>query len=316
MKNIYLIIFLLLFSNCFSQGTDSINSHLNEIKGWESYFIGKKQNAKEYFKKAIELNSDNILAKIGLFNSIPHDELKKEDYSLISIIPTDKNKMYSYSTTLMYLMMANQVDKELSDSLIVLRNTYDEEYIKFKAALTDSKFKVHDDKGNVRKTGAFNNRKPVGTWNKYGYQNKLHHSYTFPKMTDTIIVNYYKPDGVIIKKEWVFGIPFTSESKKIKEVIFWQENPGKEPEYLFVSKKGFKIYDSENPVEFDETTPDNIIQRIWNPEKKTVEAIIWKNGNQIPYELCEDDGIVTSEIIDGIRKTYRWENCKKVLIKN
>ncbi len=213
-------------------------------------------------------------------------------------------------------MMSNQVDKQLPDSIKVMRNKYDENYIQFKARLTDSEFKVYDEDGQIRQTGAFKNRKPFGTWKKYGYQNKLHHSFTFSKETDTVVIKYYKPDGDVARKELTTGMPFTNDSKKIREYIFWQENPGKQQEYLFVSKHGFKIFDSENPVEFDESTPDNFIQRKWNSEKKAIEAVIWKNGKQEPYELCEDDGMVISEMVNGVRKTYRWENCKKILIEN
>lgn len=312
MKFRIFILFLFLIQISYSQKTDSIQSYSMEIKGWESYFEGNKEDAKLQFKKAIELDSTNVMAKIGLFNSKSENELSENDYELTKNLPKNgdfKNLMFN-------LMMSNQVDKQLPDSIKVMRNKYDENYIQFKARLTDSEFKVYDEDGQIRQTGAFKNRKPFGTWKKYGYQNKLHHSFTFSKETDTVVIKYYKPDGDVARKELTTGMPFTNDSKKIREYIFWQENPGKQPEYLFVSKHGFKIFDSENPVEFDESTPDNFIQRKWNSEKKAIEAVIWKNGKQEPYELCEDDGMVISEMVNGVRKTYRWENCKKILIEN
>ena len=312
MKFRIFILFLFLIQISYSQKTDSIQSFSMEIKGWESYFEGNKEDAKLQFIKAIELDSTNVMAKIGLFNSKTENELTENDYELTKNLPTRgdfKNLMFN-------LMMFNQVDKQLPDSIKVMRNKYDENYIQFKAHLTDSEFKVYDEDGQIRQTGAFKNRKPFGTWKKYGYQNKLHHSFTFSKETDTVVIKYYKPDGYVARKELTTGMPFTNDSKKMREYIFWQENLGKQPEYLFVSKDGFKIFDSENPVEFDESTPDNFIQRKWNSEKKAIEAVIWKNGKQEPYELCEDHGMVISEMVNGVRKTYRWENCKKILIEN
>ena len=305
------LLLLILIQFSYAQIQDSIKSHEIEIEGWKFYFDENKKEAKWKFVKAIELDSTNVLAKIGLFNTKDESELNENDFEFVERLPTKGN----YKDIMFKLMLANQTDKQIQDSIKIARNTYDASYIKFKALLTDSEFQVFDEKGNIRETGNYKNRKPSGIWNFFGYQNKLHHSFTFPKKGDTVVVSYYKADEDIIRQEWRTGTPFKNQ-RKIKEVIFWQKNPGKTPEYLFVSKKGFKIYDSENPVEFDETTPDNFIQRKWNPEKKAFEAIIWKNGKQEPYEICEDDGMIAIEIRDGVRKKYRWENCKKIEIEN
>jgi hypothetical protein len=318
MKYALTIICLLLGLNFYPQTPNSIKSHSIEVKGWEYYFDDEKESARKQFEKALKLDSSNVMAKIGLFNSIPKNELGVEDFELINNLPEDENKFYSYSDISLYLMMENRVEEEYPryKKLKAARKKYDEQYIKFKAALTDSEFRVFDEENNVRKKGAFKNRKPVGTWKLFGYKNKLFRSQTFSKQGDTVVVAYYKPDGDVIRKEWILGIPFTNDGKKLKEVVFWQENPGKEPDYLFVSKEGFKIYDSQNPVELDSTTPDNIIQRIWNLEKETLEAVIWKNGKKVPYELCEEDGMIIKEKRDGVWKTYRWENCEKILVEN
>ncbi len=296
--------------SAFSQ--DSIQSHKIEIEGWKFYFNGNKKDAILKFIEAIELDSTNKYAKIGMLYSKDENELTKGDIDWLYNLPdTGDYKNISFA-----LMMTTQVEKNYPDTFKIMRNKYDEEYIEFKALLTDSEFKVYDEDGEVRKIGAFKNRKPFGTWKKYGYQNKLYHSFSFPLTGDTVIIKYYKPDGDVIKEEWTTGIPFTNESEKFKEVIYWQEKPGKEIDYLFVSKEGFKIYDRENPVVLDNTTPDNIIQITWNTETNSQQAFIWKNGKRGTYKFCENDGMIISEIINGVKKTYRWKNCKKILIEN
>ena len=282
-----------------------------EIKGWESYFEENKEDAKLQFKKSMELDSTNFMAKIGFFNSKTEDELTEKDFELTNNLP----KNGDYKDLMFNLMMSNKVDKQLPDSIKVMRNKYDENYIQFKARLTDSEFKVYNEDGEVRQTGAFKNRKPFGTWKKYGYQNKLHHSFTFSQETDTVFIKYYKPDGIVARKELTTGMPFTNESKKFKEIVYWQETPGKNIDYLFVSENGFTIFDSKNRVVFDESTPDNIIQMKFNPETYSQEAFIWKNGKTIPFEFCPYDGTTVTYMENGVKKTYRWEDCKKVPIK-
>lgn len=281
-----------------------------EIKGWVSYFEGNKEDAILQFKKAMEFDSTNFMAKIGYFNSKTEEELTEKDFELTNNLP----KNGDYKDLMFNLMMSNQVDKQLPDSIKVMRHKYDENYIQFKARLTDSEFKVYDEEGEVRQTGAFKNRKPFGTWKKYGYLNKLHHSFSFPKIGDTVIIKYYKPDGDVIKEEWTTGFPFTNDSEKFREIIYWQEKPGKEKGYLLVSKEGFKIYDRKNPVVLDNTTPDNIIRVTWNTETNSEEAYIWKKGKKEPFEFCQDDGIIVTYMENGQKKSFRWENCEKVYI--
>ena len=67
---------------------------------------------------------------------------------------------------------------------------------------------------------------------------------------------------------------------------------------------------------YDESTPDNVIQNKWNPETKKMEAVIWKNGKPEPYPYCEEDGMINIYTENGVRKTYRWKNCKMELIDN
>lgn len=286
-----------------------------EIKGWELYFEGNKKGAKSEFKKAMILDSTNVLAKIGLFNSKSENELSESDFKLSYNLPDGPNEQFKYSAVMFTLMMTNLVDKEMPDSLAQMRDKYDPEYIKFKAQLTDSKFAVYNDEGDVIKSGEFQNRKPTGIWKSFGYKNTLHHSFTFFKEIDTVIIKYYKPDRDIVKKELTTGMPFTNDNKKFKEIIYWQETPGKNIEYLFVSKDGFKVYDSENPVVFDKSTPDNIIQMTYNPQTHSEVAFIWKNGKKEPYEYCPYDGTTVTYLENGEKKSFRWEDCKKIPIE-
>ena len=309
----YLIIIGLFFvSNSYSQNLDSIQSLKTEIKGWELYFDGNKTEAQNEFEKALELDSTNVLAKIGFFNSKSQSELTENDYELVKNLPKGPTKQFKYSDVMFALMMTNRVDEQMPDSLVQMRTKYDPEYIKFKAQLTDSKFIVYNDDGEVIKSGEFQNRKPTGVWKSYGYKNKLHHSFTFSKETDTVVIRYYKPDGDIVKKEITTGMPFTNDSKKFKEIIYWQETPGKNIDYLFVSKNGFTIFDRQNPVVFDKSTPDNIIQMTFNPDTHSEEAFIWKDGKKIKYEFCPYDGTTVTYMENGEKKSYRWEDCKKV----
>ena len=312
----YLIIITLFFiDNSYSQKLDSLESRNIEIKGWELYFEDSKKEAKIEFEKAMKLDSTNVLAKIGFFNSKSESEFTQSDFLLTRNLPDGPNEQFKYSDVMHALMMTNLVDKEMPDSLIQMRDKYDPEYIKFKAQLTDSKFEVYNNEGDVIKSGEFRNRKPIGIWKSYGYKNKLHHSFTFSKETDTVIVKYYKPSGDIVKKELITGMPFTNSSKKFKEIIYWQETPGKNVDYLFVSKDGFKIYDRENPVVLDKSTPDNVIQMTFNPNTFSQEAFIWKNGKKVPYEFCHRDGTTVTYLENGEKKTYRWEDCKKIPIE-
>lgn len=305
------LILLFFIQNTYSQATDSIQSYLTDIKGWESYFDGNKENARIQFKKAMELDSTNFMARIGLFHTKKETELTEKDFELINNL----QKNADYKDLVFSLMMLTQVDQQLPDSIKLMLNKYDESYIQLKARLTDSEFKVFDEDEKVRQTGAFKNRKPFGTWKKYGYENKLHHSFTFSKETDTVIIKYFTPNGNVSRKELTTGMPFTNESKKFKEIVYWQETPGKNIDYLFVSEDGFTIFDKENPVVFDESTPDNIIQLIFNPITNSQEALIWKNGKRIPYEFCPYDGTTVTYVENGEKKSYRWEDCKKVQIK-
>lgn len=311
----YLIIALFFVHTSYSQNLDSIQSRNMEIKGWELYFEGNKEKSKIQFKKAMKLDSTNILAKIGFFNSKSESEINRSDFNITDNLPDGPNEQFKYSDVMYTLMMTNLVNKEMPDSLIQMRGKYDPEYIKFKAQLIDSKFAVYNDEGDVIKSGGFQNRKPTGIWKSFGSKNKLHHSFTFAKETDTVIIKYYKPDGEISKKELTTGMPFTNDSEKIKEVIYWQETPGKNIEYLFVSKDGFKIFDRENPVVFDKFTPDNIIQMGYNAETHSQVAFIWKNGEKQPYDYCPYDGTTITYLENGEKKTFRWEDCKKVPVE-
>lgn len=312
MRHNFIIILAFITQISFSQDQNIDKSYLLEIEAWQLFFDDKKIEAKEKFVKAIALDSTNYLAKIGLLSSKMEAELDETDFNLIQRLLNKGN----YRDIMFRLMMSNQVDKELHDSLKVMRNKYDESYIRFKAHLTDSEFEVFNDNGDVIQTGSYKNRKPYGTWKKFGYDNRLHHSFSFSQETDSVTINYFKPDGVVSRKVFTTGMPFTNESTKLKEVIYWQETPGKNKEYLFVSKDGFTIFDRNEEIILDETTPNTIIQLVYNPATKTNEAFIWKNGKKVPYEYCPHDGTVVTYIENGKRRSYRWEDCKKVLINN
>ncbi|MEX0287956.1 MAG: hypothetical protein AB3N14_02510 [Flavobacteriaceae bacterium] len=311
------VFFLSFFSFLQAQQGQSIEqkSHALEIEGWHHFFDRNKENAWEKFQQALEVNEHNVLAKIGLFNSIPVNELTEEDLQLIDDLPEDDNQDYSYRSLSLGLMMKSQIEKEMPDSLLAAVDTYDERYIKLRAALTDSKFQIRSEDGSVRRDGQFFNRRPIGEWKFYDYEDRVMFSHTYPKKGDTVITTYYKPDGEVARKRWVKGNPLQGSSTSIKEVVYWQEDKGRSPKYLFVSKEGYYLYDKTKEGEEQLPVPDNIIGQSWNAEKKQLEGFIWKNGKKEPYELCEEDGVVTSQTAGNERKTYRWENCKKLLIK-
>lgn len=311
MKKILLLLFVFSIQLGFAQ-QDSVASRSAELKGWQLYFEEDYSAAKESFQSAIKLDSTNLLAEIGLFNSKSQAELTRNDYKLLERIPKkDRAWQVMYN-----LMMEKKVAEFTVDSLKGMRDKYDDAYIKFKASLMDSDFVVYDEDEVVRRTGSYKNGKPAGSWKVFDYQSKLLFHYTIPLNNEQVVVNHYKPDGELEFKEYWDGIPYKTGSKNVKKVIFWQKNPGQEPRYLFVSKEGFTVFDKENPVVFDESTPDNVIQQKWNPDTKEMEAVIWKNGKAEPYRYCEDDGMINIITVEGVRTTYRWENCEKIIVED
>src|SRR5690554_4329510 len=132
MKFIIFLILLFFIQNTYSQATDSIQSYLSDIKGWESYFDGNKENARIQFKKAMELDSTNFMARIGLFHTKKEAELTEKDFELINNL----QKNADYKDLVFSLMMLTQVDQQLPDSIKLMRNKYDESYIQLKARLT------------------------------------------------------------------------------------------------------------------------------------------------------------------------------------
>ena len=309
--------FLFLSVSYFTSAQDSITSKEIEIQGWNLYFKGDRSLASQKFRKALEYDKTNILAKIGLFNSRElSNNNEVETIDLLESIPKKKVEGIDLSGIMLQLYLDNQTAKQAPE-LLIQKMKYDGDYIELRAMLTDSKLEIRDENGVLRKEGEYKNRKPYGDWKIYNFKEKLLFSYSYSQTSDTVITTYYKPDGVVVSKKWTKGDPLHDSSyHTTKEVVFWQKDKGKSPEYLFVSSEGFKVYDKENPVKFDHTTPDNIIQQIWNPEKKEMEAVIWKNGKKIPHKICEYNGTLIREKIDGNTKVYRWENCKKILIED
>lgn len=314
-KRIVLIIGILLFSvPSVAQVRDSILSRRFELKGWESYFEGDFDRARAQFARAREYDLGNILAAIGLMTTTPEGELKPEEVNFLKEIGEDTNEYLPYSTIALYLMVNNEIMKGASSLPAPdYRQKYDEEYIQFRAALTDSEFTVFNENHSPRIQGAFKNRMPSGTWSYCDEDGRLIRTITYPEAGETVVVSYYKEDGEKTREEWIKGMP-SSDGTKIKEVIYWQKNPGKHPEYLFVSHSGFTVYDSERMVRLDESTPDNVIEEVYNPENKSVESFIWKGGQRYPYRYCAEDGEISSQYFNHVLMLFRWENCEKILI--
>ena len=316
MKYLIIISFLLVH-NSFSQNIHSKKSSKIEIKGWELFFKGEKSEAKFKFEEALKIDSNNLLAKIGLYHTKKQSELTESDSNLYDSLPAGPTPYLTYSEVMFtFNMMRDWAEKYFTESQIKLLERLDEGYVLFKAQLLDTKFSVYNKKGNIVRMGKYKNRKPSGIWKSFDSINNLKYSFKFSKKIDTVVVSYYKPNGVIIKKDWLIGMPFTNRAQKYKEIIYWQEKPGKDKGYFFISKDGFKTYDKLNPIVFDESTPDNFIQMIYNPRLRKVEAFIWKNGEKKPFEFCNDVGIIETIFEDEQKESFRWENCKLKPYKN
>lgn len=310
-------VLLLSFSFQYGQETDKMieKSHAVEIEGWRLFFNRDKEEAREKFQQALEIDRKNVLAKIGLFNTTPKSEFNENTYQLIEKLPDEELKGYSYSSISYGMLMQSLMEKEMPDSLLQQMDKYDEVRIKLKAALTDGSFQIVGEDGSVRRDGRFYKRRPIGDWNFYDYQDRVMFTHTYPVEGDTVISTYYKADGEVTRKRWIKGNPLSGTSTAIKELVNWQENPGRIPAYLFVSEQGYYIYDKSKESDKDEPVPDNIIGQKWDYEKQEVVGYITKNGKKVPYALCQDDGTVISETIGKIKKTYRWKDCKKILLE-
>lgn len=319
MKKI-LIIFSLLFLNLFLSAQDyTEKSKVEEKIGWNFYFEKKYISAKDSFVKALKFDKKNELAKVGLMLSSENEKDFPDDMDSFFEEEGEERKdsiaWFSVSDIFLALYIERETEKMLSQEELEAMELYDEGHIYLKSALLESPFEIKDEEGIVRQKGQFKNFRPIGSFLIYDYESRLLFEYIYPETGNIVIENQFTNDGKLAKQIITIGDPLHGNSSPIKETVFWQKNvPGQRPEYLFVSENGFIIYDKNQTIVLDENTPDNLIEKVY--ENREWKNYIWKDGKRNPYIFCEEDGHYSDyDAISGVKTEYKWENCKKIVLK-
>jgi hypothetical protein len=96
------------------------------------------------------------------------------------------------------------------------------------------------------------------------------------------------------------------------EKVYWQYLPN--GNYVFVSKEGFITVENSKTVTFDSSTPDNIIEVVYD-EKYNEITYIWKNGKREIYEGGKPDGVTETHYEGDNPGVYKWKDGKLILIR-
>lgn len=306
--------FILL--GCFSFSQEKIELSKNKEKeGWQHYFDNESEQAKVKFQEALKINPENKLSKIGLIlTSTENEFITSDDTESFFNDKNSQNDSMRWMAEIdifLALFMDKEISKMMSEKENEDRMKFDVDYIFLRNLLLETPFEIYNEDGTIRNTGQFKNLRPVGSWKTYDSEGKIMMEIIYPEKGNLITGNHFTDKEELAKQIISEGDPLNGSSRRVKETIYWQENTGKEPPYLFVSKEGFVIYDKEKSVVFDKNTPDNIIEKVW--ESGEMKSYIWRNGKREPYTHCEEDGVY-GEFVNGVKTEYRWENCKKIII--
>lgn len=313
MKNILFFLFL-ISSFCYSQNNIELSKKI-EKEGWEFYFNNNPDKAKLKFKESLNVNPKNGLAVIGLMVTSEESELDEsidfESFLTNKNSEIDSMQWMTENDIFLALYMDQEVRKSMTKEILNQRELYDTDFIQFKHMLLETPFEIKDEDGVIRQKGQFKNLRPIGKLSNYDADGKLMFEYIYPENGNIVTQNYYTDNDELAKQIITRGDPFHGSSHPIKEIIYWQENTGKEPKFLFVSKEGFTIYDELNPIVLDKNTPDNVIEKVW--ENNEMKSYIWKNGKREPHLHCEKDGAYRDDLNDGTIIEYHWKDCKKII---
>jgi hypothetical protein len=96
------------------------------------------------------------------------------------------------------------------------------------------------------------------------------------------------------------------------EKVYWQYLPN--GNYVFVSKRGFTTVKNSKTITFDSSTPDNIIEVVYD-EKYNEITYIWKNGKREIYEGGKPDGVIETQYEGDKPGVYKWKDGKLIFIR-
>lgn len=301
-----IIILLILTHQAVGQTIDKKTlSEKYEKEAWELFFDENYTESETKFRLSIEQDSSNLMNYLGLnYISAIHDE--QYDFRLLELASNgDEEKEYGYGMMTAAMALYYEQPKQSR------KDQFDFRISEVQAFHMDGKFEIYYGGGILRETGEYRNQNPVGKWEHYRITGEYIKAVEYPDTGNIVLFRWYTFDGLLAKEEYVeveddIEWPF-------RTIIYWQDIPRKYGEYLFVSKDGFCVYDRDNPVEFDSSTPDNIIEEKYDKEKGRI-WYIWKSGQREIYRECEFDDVEGSMLKEGEWVKYVWKNCERLFI--
>jgi antitoxin component YwqK of YwqJK toxin-antitoxin module len=279
----------LILSVLFSLGAysqDSIQlSKQEEIKGWNTFFKYDYKTAKVYFEDAIKFNSKNSLAKVGLLVTAEENDFAKYQSYLSESLSEEPDPMQwtTPNKVALELVVQKRVLKQYrlkKDSLAI--SYLERENNELLALLSDGEYELKRENGSLWRKGRFKNLRPIGKLSTYGNNNQLLFDIIYPETGNRVTRKSYTEKGELAKEEIIEGDPLRGTSFTKKITLFWQEIPDHNPRFLFVSKDGFIIFDKGKKLTLDESTPDNVLQTVY--EDGEIRNYIWKDGKRILFE--------------------------------
>jgi len=296
-------------TSCQTNSNDFEKSKKIEKEAWKLLFSEKFDAAKIKFSEDLKTCDTNYNVYLGLaaLKGINGDE---NYINYISKACKDNEYLLS-SYGPICVEIVSYFESPLND-----RDTSDDTFNEVKAMLTDGKYIERIDKGKIYLEGQYKNNKRNGVWKYYDMDNNVFKTITYSDSNNVFTYKYFKSNGDIIREEsWEVINEATGSSTTLKKIVYWQEIPGKNKEYLFVSKNGFCTYEKDKSNVLDSNTPDNVIEEAVDKDYLPI-WYIWKNGKREKYKGCDYDG-KRFTIIQGSKKgTYEWKNCELILIEN
>ncbi|GAB3334313.1 hypothetical protein GCM10027429_15450 [Marivirga atlantica] len=268
MKSLLISILFIFTFSC--QSNSQSLSKENVKDGWKYFFAEEFEKSKIHFEELHQLDSNNIEINEGLFysTSLSENELKLD--LLNKILGDSEENFYKYGMTATVLL------KYYSTHKAERKEPFDFSIKEFEAYHTDGYLKAKHAEGQ------FKNQKKVGLWKYNNLGGALYKTIDYSDSSNIHFVTFYNQNRKI--KEELTRIKEENGNTSyyvLKRVIYYQELPDKIGEYLFVSNDGFCVLDRDNPVNLDESTPDNIIE-----EEVSLDGIkyyIWKDGKRMLY---------------------------------
>ncbi|MCK4661752.1 MAG: hypothetical protein KAT68_02715 [Bacteroidales bacterium] len=137
-------------------------------------------------------------------------------------------------------------------------------------------------------------------------------------------IRYYEKDGEQWSESKIYYYP--EGKKKLVQVDQYKGNQLYESKVFyeiwpngdckFISKEGFNKYINGKSNLFNDSIaiPDNIIVET-SDSNNNIETYYYMNGERVPYTLGKRDGIVETIYAGDNPGVYRWENGKKIFVR-